>query len=237
MPPGASLRAMSPASSGWTRRRLWWRFFGQGSGKKRWIAARLPSATICSSTSTASWRITRTLCSFSRSIAFSRLPTPGPWTSTATNSASGCAFAMAMVVSPMPEPISSTRGRGDASFSAENATPYFGNSSSSARFCAGVFVHLRLDRIVGAVHHHLEAFVHQLLGGLERLGHVRIQRVRIAQHLELHQLVPVEQLAREAQRAHRVLRRIAAGGIGQIGELRRRQRVEQARLAAVLAHC
>src|SRR5205823_182959 len=36
-------------------------------------------------------------------------------------------------------------------------------------------------------------------------------------------------------RAHRVLRRIAAGGIGQIGELRRRQRVEQARLAAVLA--
>ena len=65
--------------------------------------------------------------------------------------------------------------------------------------------HLRHDRIVGGVHHHLEAFLHQRLGRRQRLGHVRVQRVRIAQHLELDEVVAVEQLAREAQRAHRVV--------------------------------
>src|SRR5438045_3004996 len=45
----------------------------------------------------------------------------------------------------------------------------------------------------------------------------------------------VEELARETQRAHSVLRRVAAGGVRQIGELRRRQILEQARLVAVLA--
>ena len=45
--------------------------------------------------------------------------------------------------------------------------------------------------------------------------HVRVERLRIAEHLELDQRMPVEQLAREAQRAHRVLRVVAAGGVGQ----------------------
>ena len=42
------------------------------------------------------------------------------------------------VVSPMPEPISSTSGRAAEIFCSEKARPYFGNSSSSARSCAGV---------------------------------------------------------------------------------------------------
>ena len=74
---------------------------------------------------------------------------------------------------------------------------------------------LRLDRVVGAVHHHLEAVLHQRLGGLQRLRHVGVERVRVAQHFELDQLVAVEQLAREAQRAHRVVGGVAAGGVGQ----------------------
>jgi hypothetical protein len=57
----------------------------------------------------------------------------------------------------------------------------------------------------------------------------------IAEHFELDQVVPVEQFARKAQRAHGVLGAVAAGGIGQIGELRGRQRLEQARLVLVLA--
>src|SRR5436190_10810003 len=47
--------------------------------------------------------------------------------------------------------------------------------------------------------------------------------------------MPVEQLARQAQRAHRVLGVVAAGGVRQIREIRRRQGVEQARLVLVLA--
>ncbi len=59
--------------------------------------------------------------------------------------------------------------------------------------------------------------------------------MRVAQHLELDQVVAVEELARQAQRAHGVLGAIAAGGVRQVGELRGRQRVEQARLLGVLA--
>ena len=59
--------------------------------------------------------------------------------------------------------------------------------------------------------------------------------MRVAQHLELDELVAVEQLAREAQRAHGVVGGVAAGGVGQIGELGRRQRVEQRRRVRILA--
>ena len=48
---------------------------------------------------------------------------------------------------------------------------------------------LREDRIVGAVDHHLEAVLHQRFRGFQRFRHVRKQRVRVAQHLELHQVV------------------------------------------------
>ena len=41
--------------------------------------------------------------------------------------------------------------------------------------------------------------------------HVREQRVRVAEHLELDQRVTVEQLAREPQRAHGVVGGVAAG--------------------------
>ena len=47
--------------------------------------------------------------------------------------------------------------------------------------------------------------------------------------------VRVEQLARQAQRSHGVAGGVAAGGIGQDGELRRRNGIEQIGLAGVLA--
>jgi hypothetical protein len=61
------------------------------------------------------------------------------------------------------------------------------------------------------------------------------QRLRIAQHFELAQRVTVEQFAAEAQRAHRFLGCVAAGGIGQVGELRRRKRVNQRGLPRFLS--
>jgi hypothetical protein len=61
------------------------------------------------------------------------------------------------------------------------------------------------------------------------------QVVRIAQDFELAQRVPVEQFARQTQGPHRVIGGVAAGGVRQDGELRRRQDVEQVRLAGVLA--
>src|SRR4029078_714404 len=61
------------------------------------------------------------------------------------------------------------------------------------------------------------------------------QRIRIAQDLELDQLVPVEQFARELERTHGVVGGVAAGGVGQQGKFRRGQVVEQRRLVRILA--
>jgi hypothetical protein len=116
---------------------------------------------------------------------------------------------------PMPEPIK-RRQRHD-------------------RDAADVFQHARLDRIVGAIHHDLEAVLDQRRRGLERFRHVGEQRLRIAQHFELAQCVAVEQFAAEAQGAHRVVRRVAAGGVGQDGELRGRQGFEDRGLPGFLA--
>ena len=67
--------------------------------------------------------------------------------------------------------------------------------------------------IVAAVGHHLEALGDERLRRRERLGHVGIERLRVPEHLELHQRVPVEELAREAQRAHRVLARCSSPAV------------------------
>src|SRR5690606_35700349 len=57
----------------------------------------------------------------------------------------------------------------------------------------------------------------------------------VAQHLELDEIVAIKQLARQAQRAHRLLCGVAAGGVGQYGVARRRQHVERAGFVGVLA--
>ena len=46
---------------------------------------------------------------------------------------------------------------------------------------------LRHDGIVVRVHHHLEPFAHEDLGGRDGLRDVGEQRALVAQHLELHQ--------------------------------------------------
>src|SRR5690606_25961368 len=72
-------------------------------------------------------------------------------------------------------------------------------------------------------------------GGLQGLDHVRVQGALVAQHLEFHQVVAVQQLARQPAGAHGVLGGVAAGGVGQDGVALRRQHVEQVGLAGVLA--
>jgi mono/diheme cytochrome c family protein len=116
---------------------------------------------------------------------------------------------------PIPEPIS--------------------DASGMTGYAAEILEHLRLDRIVGAVHHHLEALFHELLRRVERFRHVGVERMRVAEHLELDEVVPVEQLARKAQRAQRILRAVAARGVRQDRVARGRQEFEQARLVRVLA--
>ena len=93
---------------------------------------------------------------------------------------------------------------------------------------AGLLQLLRGDRIVDAIDHRLEALGDQRLGRLQRLAHVGIERLRLAQHLQLDQL-PAARLARQPQRADRLLGGEAAGGVGQIGDL---LRIDDSRSAA-----
>ena len=100
------------------------------------------------------------------------------------------------------------------------------------RHRAGFLELLRGDRIVDAIDHRLEALFDQHLGRSQRLAHVGVKRLRLAQHLELDQ-VPAARLARQPERADRVLGGEAAGGVGQVGDLLRVDEVGQHRLARI----
>ena len=71
--------------------------------------------------------------------------------------------------------------------------------------------------------------------GRQGLHDVGIKGFRVAQDLELHQLVAVEQFARQPAGAHGVVGGVAAGGVGQQGVAVGRQHVEQVGFARVLA--
>ena len=73
---------------------------------------------------------------------------------------------------------------------------------------AGLLELLRGDRIVDAIDHRLEAFRDQDLGRPQRLAHVGIERLRLAQHFQLDQLQP------PASRASRSVR-IASSAVKQ----------------------
>ena len=90
--------------------------------------------------------------------------------------------------------------------------------------------------VVGGIDHDLKAFLDQRLGGAQRLHDVRKEGLGITQYFQLHQRVPIEQLARQPERAHGVLRGVTARSVGQDGELAGRQHLEQARLVGVLAN-
>ena len=60
-PPGRSRSAISATVAGCSSRRLWWRAFGQGSGKKTRTPVSESGPNMCSSTSMPSPRISRTL--------------------------------------------------------------------------------------------------------------------------------------------------------------------------------
>ena len=78
---GRSLPASSPTKRRSIRRRLWWRFLCQGSGKNIRIESNDWSAMEFSSTSTASWQMMRRLASRSAWARRSSRPTPARCTS------------------------------------------------------------------------------------------------------------------------------------------------------------
>ncbi len=90
------------------------------------------------------------------------------------------------------------------------------------------------DRVVAGVHHHVEAVLHQLLGGLEGLDDVGEQGLLVGEDFQLDQVVPVQQLAGQAAGAHGLDRVIAAGGVRQDGVAIRRDHIQQVRLAGIL---
>ncbi|MPN19399.1 hypothetical protein SDC9_166768 [bioreactor metagenome] len=92
-----------------------------------------------------------------------------------------------------------------------------------------------MDGVVGAVDHDLKAFLDQGFGGLQRFRHVWEEVGRVAEHFQLAQRMAVEQFPRQAQGTYRILGGITAGGVGQDGESRRRNGIEQVGLAGVLA--
>jgi len=93
---------------------------------------------------------------------------------------------------------------------------------------------LRDDRIVVGVDHDLEVVVDELLRRVECRRDVGVERLLVAEHLELDEVVPVEQLAGEPARAHRRGRIVAARGVRQDRVDVRREMIEQVRLARIL---
>ena len=103
------------------------------------------------------------------------------------------------------------------------------------RDTAHVFKTFRDDGIIIGIHHDLETILHQYFGGLDRLYDVREQRFFVTQHFQFHQLVSIQQFARQPTGAHCVAGGIAAGGIGQQCVLVRRNDFQQAGFVRVLA--
>ena len=79
-----------------------------------------------------------------------------------------------------------------------------GSCERHDRAAAEIFELFRHDRIIGAIDHHLEAVLDERFGRTQRLDHVGIERLLVAQHFELHE-VPAARLARKAQRPARHL--------------------------------
>ncbi len=152
-PPTFSLRRTSSANSGWTIRRLWWRFLCQGSGKNSSSRSRLASATQWRSTSSASQLYTRTLPRPWVSRPLSSAPTPGLCTSTPMKSMSGAAAAISRVEWPMPKPISKVRGAWRPKIASKSWTsslssrPNFGQPRSRPRCWPSVMRPARITKL------------------------------------------------------------------------------------------
>src|SRR5690606_12613187 len=102
------------------------------------------------------------------------------------------------------------------------------------RYAANVFQHAALDGVVGAINHDLEPVFDQRAGGVQRFRHVGEEVVGTAQDLELDEVVAVEQLACQAQRAHRVVGSETSGSVRQYGVFAWRDDVQKVGLAWVL---
>ena len=97
---------------------------------------------------------------------------------------------------------------------------------------AGVLQLARIDRVVAAIDHDLKPFSYQDLRGLQGFFHVRIKRLLVGEHFQLHQR-PAAGLARQAQRPQRIVSSEAAGGVWQIDNLARIDKIDKAGLAGI----
>ncbi len=88
------------------------------------------------------------------------------------------------------------------------------------------------DRIVGDVGQHREALLDQHARRLDGRRHVGEERLLVADHLELDERADAG-LARQAGGADRVGGGVAAGGVGQDGDARQVEMVEQVLLARI----
>ncbi len=91
------------------------------------------------------------------------------------------------------------------------------------------------DRVVIGVDHDLEALPDQCFGGLQGLGDIRKQGLLVTEHLQLHQVVAVQQFACQAAGAYCVLGGITTGGVRQQGVAVRGDHVQQVGLTRILA--
>ena len=112
----------------WMMRRLWWRAFGHGSGKKIRTPASEPGAIMRCRTSTPSPRTMRMLSTPPRTAAPRSFARPGLYSSTAMMLWSASFGAIATVEVPVPQPISTTAGPGRPNHSSTSMT-----SSDSVR--------------------------------------------------------------------------------------------------------
>ena len=89
-----------------------------------------------------------------------------------------------------------------------------------------VFQLLRRDGIVSGVGHDDESSPHQLFGGLQQSYHIGEQGALIADDLQFDE-VRVQRLPSELGGADRLVRRITARGVGEVGIFLRADIVEQ----------
>src|SRR5690606_2895217 len=100
---------------------------------------------------------------------------------------------------------------------------------------ADVFQHAAQDGVIGTTYHSLQAIPGQGFGGVQCFGHIGEEVVLVAKDFELDEIMSIEQLSGQSQGAYGVNGGVAAGGVGQDGELGRGKVVEQAWLVGILA--
>jgi hypothetical protein len=110
-----------------------------------------------------------------------------------------------------------------------------GRSQGHHRDATDLLQLARDNRVITGVHHDLKAIRDQCFSGTQCLQHVREQCLLITKNFQFHQVVTIQQFARQTTGAHRIFRAVAAGGVGQQGVAIWGQHVQQVWFIRVLA--